>query len=63
MNMTSTSIRYHKYKVPHEKLKGSVWSKKSFPFFAENMIIRSLLNLWFAFYNETRNDTFLVVIR
>ena len=27
-------------------LKGSVWSKKSFPFFAENMIIRSILNLW-----------------
>ena len=26
-------------------LKGSVWSKKSFPFFAENMIIRSILNL------------------
>ena len=26
--------------------KGSVWSKKSFPFFAENMIIRSILNLW-----------------
>ena len=73
-----------------------------FPFFAENMIIRSILNLWwhseilklilgavrgmftkrlkgtnlymklgfanslmphFAFYNETRNYTFLVVIR
>ena len=28
------------------RVKGSVWSKKSFPFFAENMIIRSLLNLW-----------------
>ena len=27
-------------------LKGSVWSKNSFPFFAENMIIRSILNLW-----------------
>ena len=27
-------------------IKGSVWSKKSFPFFAENMIIRSILNLW-----------------
>ena len=27
-------------------LKGSVWSKKSFPFFAENMTIRSILNLW-----------------
>ena len=26
--------------------KGSVWSKKSFPFFAENMTIRSILNLW-----------------
>ena len=26
--------------------KGSVWSKKSFPFFAENKIIRSILNLW-----------------
>ena len=50
-----------------------------FPFFAKNMIIKSILNLWwhfkilklfanglmphFAFYNETRNDTFLVVIR
>ena len=28
------------------KLKGSVWSKKSFPFFAENLTIRSILNLW-----------------
>ena len=28
------------------QLKGSVWSKKSFPFFAENMTIRSILNLW-----------------
>ena len=27
-------------------IKGSVWSKKSFPFFAENMTIRSILNLW-----------------
>ena len=27
-------------------LKGSVWSKKSFPFLAENMTIRSILNLW-----------------
>ena len=30
-------------------LKGSVWSKGiflEFPFFAENMIIRSILNLW-----------------
>ena len=26
-------------------LKGSVWSKNSFPFFAENMTIRSI-NLW-----------------
>ena len=25
--------------------KGSVWSKKSVPFFAENMTIRSILNL------------------
>ena len=23
-----------------------LWSKKSFPFFAENMTIRSILNLW-----------------
>ena len=29
-----------------QRVKGSVWSKKSFPFFAENMIIRSILNLW-----------------
>ena len=29
-----------------DAVKGSVWSKKSFPFFAENMIIRSILNLW-----------------
>ena len=28
------------------QVKGSVWSKKSFPFFAENMTIRSILNLW-----------------
>ena len=28
------------------RVKGSVWSKKSFPFFAENMTIRSILNLW-----------------
>ena len=35
-------------------LKGSVWSKKSFPFFAENMIIRSILNLWWL------NRTFLI---
>ena len=31
--------------------KGSVWSKKSFPFFAENMTIRSILNLWW--HSET----------
>ena len=31
---------------PTTLLKGSVWSKKSFPFFAEYMIIRSILNLW-----------------
>ena len=30
-------------------VKGSVWSKKSFPFFAENMTIRSILNLWWHF--------------
>ena len=29
-----------------DTFKGSVWSKKSFPFFAENMTIRSILNLW-----------------
>ena len=26
-------------------VKGSVWSKKSFPFFAENMTIRSILGV------------------
>ena len=33
-------------KVHKKSIKGSVWSKKSFPFFAENMTIRSILNLW-----------------
>ena len=38
----SLKLQYRTKKM----FKGSVWSKKSFPFFAENMIIRSILNLW-----------------
>ena len=34
------------YLLPQPSIKGSVWSKKSFPFFAKNMIIKSILNLW-----------------
>ena len=43
-----------------ENIKGSVWSKKSFPFFAENMIIRSILNLW---WHSEILKLILVVVR
>ena len=44
-------------------LKESVWSKKSFPFFAENMIItiRSILNLWW--HSEMLFKLILGVVR
>ena len=49
-NLPSYDYNYNK-QIDHMVIKtynveGSVWSKKSFPFFAEDMIIRSILNLW-----------------